>query len=44
MTSSELKIKASKIMFLNVVIGKSLIEPWQLISTSEEEFEQFEKC
>ena len=23
---------------------KLLIEPWQLISTSEEEFEQFEKC
>ena len=27
-------------MFLNVVIGKPLIEPWQLISTSEEEFDK----
>lgn len=38
-----IKRKESKIMFLNVVIGKPLIEPWQLISTSEEEFEQFDK-
>lgn len=27
-------------MFLNVVIGKPLIETWQLISTSEEEFDK----
>lgn len=27
-------------MFLNVVIGKWLIEPWQLISTSEEELDK----
>lgn len=30
-------------MFQNVVIGKPLIEPWQLISTTEEEFETFDK-
>lgn len=30
-------------MLHNVVIGKPLIEPWQLISTTEEEFETFDK-
>ena len=27
-------------MFHNIVIGKPLIEPWKLISNSEEEFEK----
>ena len=31
------------IMFQNIVIGKPLIEPWQLISNSKEEFEKFDK-
>lgn len=30
-------------MFHNIVIGKPLVEPWELISTTEEEFEQFDK-
>lgn len=30
-------------MFQNVVIGKPLIEPWQLISIDEEEFEKFDR-
>ena len=30
-------------MFQNVVIGKPLIEPWQLISITEEEFETFDR-
>ena len=30
-------------MFQNVVIGIPLIEPWQLISSSKEEFETFDK-
>lgn len=42
-SSSELKEKENKIMFLNVVIGKPLVEPWHLISTCKEEFEQFDK-
>ena len=29
-------------MFHNVVIGRPLVEPWKLISTSKEEFEQFD--
>ena len=29
-------------MFQNVVIGRPLVEPWKLISTSKEEFEQFD--
>lgn len=31
------------IMFQNIVIGKPLVEPWQLISNSKEEFEKFDK-
>ena len=27
-------------MFHNVVIGKPLVEPWKLISTSQEDFEK----
>ena len=27
-------------MFHNIVIGKPLVEPWKLISNSEEEFEK----
>ena len=30
-------------MFQNVVIGKPLIEPWQLISITKEEFETFDR-
>ena len=30
-------------MFQNIVIGKPLIEPWKLISSSEREFEDFDK-
>lgn len=30
-------------MFQNVVIGKPLIEPWKLISSSEKEFLSFDK-
>ena len=30
-------------MLHNIVIGKPLIEPWQLISTNEDEFEKFDK-
>lgn len=30
-------------MFHNIVIGKPLIEPWMLISNTEEEFEKFDK-
>lgn len=30
-------------MFQNVVIGKPLIEPWQLISIDKEEFEKFDQ-
>ena len=30
-------------MFHNVVVGKPLVEPWTLISSSEEEFNQFDK-
>ena len=30
-------------MFQNVVIGKPLIETWQLISITEEEFETFDR-
>lgn len=30
-------------MFHNVVIGKPLVEPWELISSSKEEFEKFDK-
>ena len=30
-------------MFHNIVIGKPLIDPWTLISNSEEEFEKFDK-
>lgn len=30
-------------MIQNIVIGKPLIEPWKLISSSEEEFENFDK-
>lgn len=30
-------------MFHNIVIGKTLVEPWSLISTTKEEFEQFDK-
>lgn len=30
-------------MFQNVVIGKPLIEPWKLISITEEEFERFDR-
>lgn len=30
-------------MFHNVIIGKPLVEPWELISESKEEFEQFDK-
>ena len=29
-------------MFRNIVIGRPLVEPWKLISTSEEEFERFD--
>ena len=30
-------------MFHNVVIGRPLVEPWKLISKSEDEFNQFDK-
>ena len=30
-------------MFHNIVIGKPLVEPWELISTSKKEFEQFDR-
>ena len=30
-------------MFHNTVIGRPLVEPWKLLSTSEEEFERFDK-
>lgn len=30
-------------MFHNIVIGKPLVDPWTLISNSEEEFENFDK-
>ena len=30
-------------MFQNVVIGKPLSEPWQLISIDKEEFEKFDQ-
>ena len=30
-------------MFHNIVIGKPFVEPWSLISTTKEEFEQFDK-
>lgn len=30
-------------MFHNVVIGKPLIEPWTLISSSKEEWEKFDE-
>ena len=30
-------------MFHNIVIGKPLVEPWKLISSSKEEFENFDK-
>ena len=30
-------------MFHNIVIGKPLAEPWELISSSEEEFEKSDK-
>ena len=30
-------------MFQNVVIGKPLVEPWKLISETEEEFNKFDK-
>lgn len=30
-------------MFHNIVVGKPLIEPWQLISESQEDFEKFDK-
>ena len=29
-------------MFRNIVIGRSLVEPWKLISSSKEEFDQFD--
>ena len=29
-------------MFHNVVIGTPLVEPWELFSTSKEDFEKFE--
>lgn len=30
-------------MFHNIVIGKPLLEPWKLISKTEEEFNKFDK-
>lgn len=30
-------------MFHNIIIGKPLVEPWTLISSSQEEFEKFDK-
>lgn len=30
-------------MFRNIVVGQPLVEPWELISNSKEEFEQFDK-
>ena len=30
-------------MFHNIIIGKPLVEPWTLISSSQEEFKQFDE-
>ena len=30
-------------MFHNIIIGTPIVEPWQLISESKEEFDQFDK-